>query len=62
MTLAKWSLYLFYAGALTLTISFVLHVIHTTVLAARERLAGGALMTGGRRLAGAGVGSESTSI
>jgi len=66
MTLAKLSLYLFYAGALTLIISFVLHVAYTTSLAVRGRVVAGAL--GGRRLvtagaaAGGGHGAGSTTL
>jgi len=61
MTLAKWSLYLFYAGSLTLLLGFGLHVAHTTVLAVRGRVAGGVLRTG-LVGAGAGGGFGSTSI
>lgn len=60
MTLADWSLYAFYAGALTLLLAFALHVAHVTVLAMRARL------TGASGLASVGVvgvgGSGSASI
>jgi cytochrome c-type biogenesis protein CcsB len=58
MTLAGWSLYAFYAGALTLLLAFALHVAHVTVLAMRARL------TGAPGLASvvAGSGSDSASI
>jgi cytochrome c-type biogenesis protein CcsB len=61
MTLADWSLYLFYAGALTLVFAFVLHVVHTTVLAVGERMAAGAVLRTGLAGAGAGAGGGSGS-
>ena len=62
MTLADWSLYLFYAGALTMVLGFVLHVAHTTALAMGERLAVGAPLRPGLAGAGASGASGSTSV
>jgi cytochrome c-type biogenesis protein CcsB len=61
MTLADWSLYAFYAGALTLLLAFALHVAHVTVLAMRARLTGahGLASVG---VVGVGGGSGSASI
>ena len=61
MTLADWSLYAFYAGALTLLLAFALHVAHVTVLAVRARLTGapGLASVG---VVGVGGGSGSASI
>jgi len=60
MTLAKWSLYLFYAGGLTLALGFVLHVAHTTVLATRARLVGSGVLR--PALAGAGTSAGTGSV
>ncbi len=62
MTLADWSLYLFYAGALAMVLGFVLHVAHTTALAMGERLAIGAPLRPGLAGAGASGASGSTSV
>ena len=52
--MAAMSQYLFVAGAVCLVIGFLLHVVHTTVLAAGRRSAEAlaALKVGGRQLAG----------
>lgn len=55
--MASLSLYLFYSSALLLFFGFVLHVMHTTVLAADRRSASLAF---GRQLAGSGGGTTIT--
>lgn len=52
MTLAKLSLYLFWVGAVSLAIAFILHIVHVTRLAVGRRTANMSLV---RPLAGAGM-------
>ncbi len=62
MTLADWSLYAFYAGALTLLLAFALHVAHVTVLAMRARLSGATGLASVGAGGGISGGSGSASI
>jgi cytochrome c-type biogenesis protein CcsB len=57
MTLAKLSYYLIDVGSITVAISFILLVVHTTLLAAGRRAAGRVTLAG----AGASAGGGSTS-
>jgi cytochrome c-type biogenesis protein CcsB len=60
MTLAKISIYLFYVGAISLVIGFVLHVVHTTLLATARRAV--TRLSASTRLAGAGAGGGSSTV